>query len=374
VYKKAAILAAGVIILTAAIIFYRVDHRLDDMEIDTDNIIVPEQSDTPYTPVEPLSQTTPQEEEESQDFYTLIIGLDLRGTDFMLNTDSLIVAHVIPQTHTVKMMSIPRDQKVTNRQGENTKINGVFAEGYQSAVREARKKPELLSGRRVNLGKYKIHEEYISSGISALRESVERHLGVKIKYSYLINFDTVVELVDAVGGIEINVDRSMRYENKSDGTNIRLDKGLQILDGQNALNYSRHREDDRGPNYESSDFDRGRRQQEVISAMVKKIASWNSLGKAMDLLDIVTTNVKTDMKRTKMISLVRDFYGQTSSETIVSIPYPGVWKYPYVQVKEEEWKQALEQFKAIDPAESGSPVDKEAAGPVSDGKQAASGM
>lgn len=352
--KKAALITAGVLIVVAAVVFYMIDDRLDDMEIDTSNIIVPDRDNDLNTPIEPLSSLDSKAEEEPEDFYTLLIGLDQRGSDFTLNTDSLIVAHVIPQTQSIKLISIPRDQKVLNHKGDNAKINAIFAEGYQAALLEARKKPELLSGKRVKIGQFNIHEEYISSGISNLRETLDRYLGVKIKYSYLINFETVVELVDAVGGVEINVDRTMRYTAQFDGTSIHLDKGLQLLDGRNALNYSRHRLDDRGTAYESSDFDRGRRQQEVITALVKKIASWNSLTKAMGLLDIITSNVKTDMKRTKMISLVRDFYGELNSESIVSIPYPGEWVYPYVVVKPDLLEATLKQFTSVEKAKDPS--------------------
>src|SRR5690606_34608546 len=123
---------------------------------------------------------------------------------------------------------------------------------------------------------------------------------------------------------------------------------LQVLDGRNALNYSRHRLDDRGVQYESSDFDRGRRQQEVITALVKKIASWNNISKAMGLLDIVTSNVKTDMKRSKMVSLLSDFLGGLNAETIISIPIPGDVVNPYVVVKEVPFSAMLESFQATE--------------------------
>lgn len=347
--KKAALITVGIILLVAAVLIYNVNQRFNDMELDTNNIIVDEENSLTKNNLEQLR--TPEEPapiKPPEDFYALLIGLDQRGSHFMLNTDSLIVAHVIPQTHTVKLIAVPRDQKVTSPKGETTKINAVFAEGYQTAVNAARKNPDLLSGKRISIGEIKVHEEYISSGVASLRKTMEQHLGVSIEYSFLIHFNTVVELVDKVGGIEINVDRSMHYTAEFDGTNIHLEKGLQILDGQNALNYARHREDDRGVNYYSSDFDRGRRQQEVITALVKKVASWGNVTKALDLLDIVTSHVKTDMKRTKMVSLLTDFYGDISSESIVSISYPGEWINPYVEVKEDAFKTAMEQFKSIE--------------------------
>lgn len=289
-------------------------------------------------------------EEDPEDFYVLMIGLDQRGNDLMLNTDSLIAAHIIPQTHLVKLLSIPRDQKVPDPEdpGDYKKINAIFAEGYNHALKEARKDPSLLSGRKVSIGKKRISEEYISSGMVALRETFEDFLNIPIDNTFLVNFETVVGLVDEVGGIEINVDRSMQYSAEFDGTHIDLQKGLQILDGRNALNYARHRLDDRGINFESSDFDRGRRQQEVITALVKKMSSWGNLTKTLDLLDIVTTNVKTDMSRGTMISLVKDFYGHLSSDTVISVPYPGYWKSPYVHIDEEDLKETIQLFTSIE--------------------------
>lgn len=359
--KKVSLAAAGMLLIVAALMAYVIDRKLDEMEIDTDNVIV-DITDTEAEPAEGLSVPTvnppPEaepEEPEPDDFYVLLIGLDQRDNWFMLNTDSLIVAHVIPQNHTVKLMSIPRDQKVAVREADDyAKINTVFAEGYQSAVRAARDNPDLLSGKMVKFGGIRVHEEYISSGVALLKKTMERHLGVPISHTFIVHFESVIALVDKVGGIEIDVDRSMQYTAEFDGTSIHLEPGLQTLDGISALNYMRHRKDDRGPAYESSDFDRGRRQQEVIAALAGKIADWGSLPKAMGLLDIITTNIKTDMKRSRMVSLLSDFYGQFSRDSIVSIPYPGEWVYPYVEVVEPDFQLALEQFRAVD--ESGRDI------------------
>ena len=344
--KKVMLIAVSLVVLLGGFLYYSIDKKLDNMELDTDNIIVDDEYSSQLAQTTNPQIITSDKEEDAEDFYTLLIGLDQREKLIMLNTDSLIVAHIIPQTATIKLISIPRDQRVINGKGDPTKINSIFASGYQTAVKAARKNPELLSGKQVSIGDINIHEEYISSGVTALRNTIEQHLGVPISYSFIVSFNSVVELVDEVGGIEINVDRSMHYDAEFDGTSIHLEKGLQILDGRNALNYSRHRKDIRGAAYESSDFDRGRRQQEVITALVKEIVGWGSVTKAMGLLDIVTSNVLTDMKRTKMVSLITDFYGELDSESVISLPYPGEWISPYVEVKEEAFEQTLEQFKS----------------------------
>lgn len=344
-FRKIIWITLGTLLLGGIYFIFSADQKLDEMVIDTESAIIKKS---------PIEMSTPETsnietEEEPENFYLLMIGLDQRGNDLMLNTDSLIVAHIIPQEHLVKLISIPRDQKVPDPEAPNNykKINAIFAEGYNHALKEAKKDPSLLSGRKVSIGKKRISEEYISSGMVALRETFEDFLDIPIENTFLVNFETVVGLVDEVGGIEINVDRSMQYTAEFDGTHIDLQRGLQILDGRNALNYARHRLDDRGVNFESSDFDRGRRQQEVITALVKKMSSWGNLTKTLDLLDIVTTNVKTDMSRGKMISLIKDFYGHLSSDTVISVPYPGYWKSPYVHIDEDDLRETIEQFTSI---------------------------
>ncbi len=341
--------AAGLCVLLITILIIMINNSLDDMTLDTDSAIMKTQpdietsvdgsEDAAIADIEPVVK-------KSEDFYALIIGLDLRKDLFLLNTDSLIVAHVIPQNQTVRLLAVPRDQHVIDLEGKDTKVNGVFAEGYNHAVQAGRADPSLLSGKRVTMGGMKIREEYLSSGVVAIRETMEKFLGVEIEYSFLVNFQTVVELIDEVGGIEVYVDRNMIYTTLNEGT-IDLKKGLQILDGKNALDFSRHRQDDRGEAYWSSDFDRGRRQQEVITALVDKIASWGNVTKALKFLDIVTSNVKTDMSQTRMISLLTNFYGKINGESVISIPYPGQWKTPYVVLTDDEKAAMLEQFTMI---------------------------
>jgi len=348
--RKIVWITLSILIIGAIVFIFSADRKLDEMTIDTDTAIIKKPPLSQKSVPDPISVDIEAEEEDPENFYVLMIGLDQRGNDLMLNTDSLIVAHIVPQQHLVKLLSIPRDQKVPDPEepGDHKKINAIFAEGYNHAFQEARKDPGLLSGRKVSIGTKRISEEYISSGMVALRETFEDFLDISIENTFLVNFETVVGLVDEVGGIEINVDRSMQYTAEFDGTHIDLQRGLQVLDGRNALNYARHRLDDRGVNFESSDFDRGRRQQEVITALVKKMSSWGNLTKTLDLLDIVTTNVKTDMSRGTMISLVRDFYRHLSSDTVISIPYPGYWKSPYVHIDEEDLEETIALFTSIE--------------------------
>lgn len=349
VVKKIILIISSLILAVGIYIVYTVHSDLGQMEIDTDNVIH-RAPITEQTEEQPDKKKIEKEEEtdENSNFYTLITGIDLRDGQLMLNTDSIIVAHILPEQAAVKLVSLPRDTKVKNSQGQDVKINSIFSEGYMHAVRESRKDPKLLSGKKVKMGGVKIAEEYISSGMVELRTAVESFLEIDIDYMFLVNFDTVVSLVDAVGGIEVDVDRSMRYEAPSENTYIHLDAGRQILDGEQALNFARFRLDSRGSAYDSNDFERGVRQQQVIMALADRLASWNSLPKALNLIDIVTANVKTDMSRSTMASLLRQFYGKIDSEHIITIPFEGYWQHPYVLISDQDLRELKRNLHAID--------------------------
>ena len=99
---------------------------------------------------------------------------------------------------------------------------------------------------------------------------------VPIDYVVEIDFKAFEDIIDAFGGITVDVDMDMRYVDPTDGTNINLKKGRQLLDGKQALDFVRYRKSNDGT-AESSDFERNMRQQQVISALVAKIKSIDGL-------------------------------------------------------------------------------------------------
>lgn len=357
-------LAIVVILLVAASIFiYRVNSRIGDIGLNTSNPILHEDDIKDIEEREAAREeaSIDQPEEKPEDFYMLLIGLDMREDIFTLNTDSLIVSHVIPQHNIMKLISLPRDLRIINLRQQPAKLNSVFADGYQHAVQEARKDPSLLSGTRVTIGPYRIHEEYISSGSVVLRETIEKFLDIDIEHTFLVNFQTVTSLVDEVGGINIYVDRYMEYDDPTDNTHIHLEKGWQILNGEDALNFSRFREDNRGPEFYSSDFERGMRQQKVIMALANELSSWTNITRIFNLLDIISTNFKTDMSRSEMISLIRKFHGNINSDSIISVPFEGTWRSPFVYIDDETLEQVKQDFKSIDLPQDEDPPDPDSA-------------
>lgn len=320
--------------------------------MDTTNVILHEEDNKDIKEREAsrleIEKVDIKKEEKPEDFYMLLIGLDYRENIFSLNTDSIIISHIIPQNQTMKLISLPRDLRVENLREQLAKVNSVFADGYQHALQEGRKDPSLLSGKRARIGSLNVAEEFISSGSVVLRETVEKFLDIDIDYTFLVNFQTVTSLVDEIGGIEINVDRSMQYDDPTDNTHINLEKGVQKLNGEDALNFSRFREDNRGPSFYSDDFERGMRQQQVIMALASELSSWSNITRIFNLLDIISTNFKTDMGSNRMASLVRTFHGNLNSESIVSIPFDGYWESPYVKISEEKLTILKNDFTSIE--------------------------
>ncbi len=329
---------------------YQLNHWWNDAHIptDTDNAILSDKQREKISSQEKQRTSPVKTEETRYDFYALLVGLDMRGDVFMLNTDSILVAHIMPKKQKIKLVSLPRDLKVTNLEDRTVKINSVFADGYMQARTQSRLQPELLSGETVKLGQFHVYEELLGSGMVVLRETVEGYLDIPIDYTFLVNFQTVTELVDAVGGIEVDVQRMMVWEDSADGTAIYFEPGVQDVNGQQALNYARFRKDSRGEQYDSSDLDRNRRQQEVITKLVDKVVSWNSLPKVLNLIEIMAQHVKTDMGQTDMMNLAKDFYNDWSNGSVETIAFPGYWEYPYVHIEDEDLADVKQALQSVD--------------------------
>jgi polyisoprenyl-teichoic acid--peptidoglycan teichoic acid transferase len=168
----------------------------------------------------------------ASEFNIIIAGLDNVGDSH--RTDSLIVAHISLKDKYANMISIPRDSLVSIPGYEHQdKINSAFARGG----------PELTV------------------------KTVEQFLGVPIQYYFILRTEATKKLIDAVGGVDLLVEKNMHYHDHAQGLFIDLQKGYQHLDGEQAVGYSRFRHDATG------DYGRMERQQKVIQALAKKVTS-----------------------------------------------------------------------------------------------------
>lgn len=249
----------------------------------------------------------------------LLLGVDTRKESGGLNTDVIMVATLNPVTKTASVVSIPRDTKVELKGYKSRKINAYYAA---------------------------FHSKDKDTANAEMKEFMGKFLDIPIDYISMINFQGFVDVVDALGGVDVNVDMDMRYVDKADGTNINLKKGFQTLNGEDALSFVRYRKSNtKNPTKGSSDFDRNKRQSEVLHEMMRKLQTFDGITKVPAIIDSVGKNLKMDIQKEQIKDLITT-YITMDKDKINFIPLEGTWKSPYVYLddtKFEEAKQALNQ-------------------------------
>ncbi len=201
-------------------------------------------------------------------FNVLLIGVDRRpDPEEGARSDTLILVHVNPAGGWAGMLSIPRDSVVQIPGLGTAKINAAYAHGYNN--------PEALYGPGVA-------PEAAGGALAA--ETVAGFLGVEVDYIAQVDFHGFQRLVDTLGGIPINVERPIfdaTYPSEDYGyERLYIPAGLQVMNGDLALRYARTR-------HASSDFDRSRRQQQVLRAMLHEVRARGLLSQAALLPELV---------------------------------------------------------------------------------------
>ena len=206
-----------------------------------------------------------------------ILLLGLRGDtgedagDYL--TDTIIVLSIKTNEEKAALFSIPRDLYV-RIPGYNKmeKINHAYAYGMQTQ----------------------------GDGLRIATLTVQRVSGINIDHAVAIDFSTFKGLIDAVGGIDIYVPADFT-ESSQWGYEFRVPKGMNRMDSETALYYARSR-------YSTNDFDRARRQQDIITALGKKVMTLGIIANPIALnktLNTVAAGVRTDIDFISMLGLAR---------------------------------------------------------------------
>ncbi|MBH5316924.1 LCP family protein [Paenibacillus sp. GSMTC-2017] len=241
----------------------------------------------------------------------VLMGIDTREKGGSLNTDVMMVAAFNPTTKKATVVSIPRDTYVDVKDYRGRKANSYYASFYNVARQEGKDKEDAeLAAKKV------------------VKEVFGDYFDINIQYAATINFQGFSDVVDAVGGVKVNVDMRMKYTDSHDGTNIDLEPGIQVLDGKKALDFVRYRKSN-GGGEQSSDFDRNRRQSEVVSAILDKLLSLGGVPKVGSVIDAAANNISVDMPK-KEISRMLEKYFTIRSNDITFLSLEGTWKSPHV--------------------------------------------
>jgi polyisoprenyl-teichoic acid--peptidoglycan teichoic acid transferase len=192
----------------------------------------------------------------------ILLGSDQRQGTGGFRTDTLILVTINPKAGTVHMTSFPRDLYVYIPGWTINRINTAFPRG----------------------------------GFGMLQDTFEYNFGVRPDYYALVNFWTFTSLIDNLGGITVHVGATLTDQRSGYG-NYTVQRGQVIMDGETALWYVRSR-------YSTNDFDRTRRQQEVVRAIFYKLLNINAIARAPQLYDTYKRSVSTDMPLEDITSLL----------------------------------------------------------------------
>lgn len=147
------------------------------------------------------------------------------------------------------------------------------------------------------IGYDKINSAYSYGGIQQARETVSDFLGIPIHHHVIIKVGAAKEVVDALGGLPIEVEKDMDYDDNWGHLHIHLKKGPQVLNGEQAVGYARFRMDEEG------DRGRIRRQQQVIRALGRKLKEPALLSRLDEIAKVVQKNIETDFNILQMLDL-----------------------------------------------------------------------
>lgn len=200
----------------------------------------------------------------SEAFNIYISGIDVYGgISTVSRSDVNMIATINPKTHQILLTSIPRDyyipQSCQADQADKLTHTGIF-------------------------------------GIECSVDSVQSYFGIDLNYYARLNFSSVVEIVNAIDGIE--VDNPVAFTD-SDGT-YSYAAGNIYMDGEKALRFARERE-----NLAGGDRDRGKNQMRVISGMINKLISPTIITSYASIMDAVGGSFQTNMSNSEMTSLIK---------------------------------------------------------------------
>ena len=258
--------------------------------------------DAPVNNSQPVESGDPDDEVQTpqrrdQVYTCLIFGMD-SGYG---NTDTIMVATFDVPNKTIGLMSIPRDTVVT--------------EEYESWYN-------------------KINAAYSRGGEEELEAEVEELLGIPIDYYVKIKLSAFKKLVNAVGGVWYDVPFDMDYDDDYQNLHIHLEKGYQLLNGEQAMGLVRYRQSNNHTGY--GDVGRVGTQQEFMIAMLSQVLENATLSTLPDLLDILLNYVETNASTNDMLYFAKAVLGMDLETSVKTGMLPSAWTSPYMWVQSEE--------------------------------------
>lgn len=211
----------------------------------------------------------------------LLLGMDIGDAENTSNssarrTDTMMMINYNPRTDNINVVSIPRDTLIEVENATDGKGNKI---PY-----------------------WKINAAYVLGGEEEVIEQVQNLLDVKINYLVEIDYAAFRNLIDAIGGVEMYIDRDMYYDDDAQDLHIHFNAGETVLlDGQKAEEYFRWRKNNDGTGLAEGDLGRIKNQQAFIAKVIEKCTSLEIITQIPSILKAVKENIVTNMSGSDMI-------------------------------------------------------------------------
>ncbi len=212
----------------------------------------------------------------------LLFGVDSKAGE-PARSDTIMLMRFNPKTHTINQLSIPRDTRVQLPNGSYDKINEAMFWG----------------------------------GPSLAVQTVKQFLGVDVNHVMVVDFKGFPRVVNAVGGVDLNVPKTITTIAGDTGRTVVFKEGMHHFDGKYAMLYVRIR-------YADDDFHRAARQQQFVQALQKKIARPSNITKLPEIGKKFMSGVATDLTTNQIIELGYLKWRATGGKKVVMIGTPGL--------------------------------------------------
>jgi polyisoprenyl-teichoic acid--peptidoglycan teichoic acid transferase len=189
----------------------------------------------------------------------LVVGVDTRpdSQETGSRTDTIMLVQVVPKSGDVKLLSVPRDLFVEVEPGEKDRINAAYNYG----------------------------------GVEETIDALENYSGVPIDHYAVVDFEGFEKIIDAMGGVRVDVGEDQFPEKWEMG------EGVQRLNGHKALIYARYR------GTPGADIDRMQRQRELVGALRSEALRWHTVKTLPEIMEVMDENVMTDLDLDGAITL-----------------------------------------------------------------------
>ena len=229
------------------------------------------------------------EEREPGVYNVLVVGTDKVG----YNTDTILVMSLDSVNNRANILSIPRDT-MSNVSRAVKKINAAYSIGAKKG----------------------------KGNIDGLKEEVSYLLGFEVDNYVVVNLGAFEEIIDTIGGVTVDVPRDMNYDDPYQDLHIHIKKGMQTLDGKNAIGFVRYRS-----GYAEGDLGRVKAQQMFLKALAKKVATPAIVTKVPKLADIILDNMDTDLSNGEILWFAKEAAGIDMENDLQMFVLPGEAQY-----------------------------------------------